>query len=94
MTMRLTQLSAKGDWPALQAADRQLAVLLPKLIAQGEWLPVERQALRDLRGAHDGVREYCAREAARVSVRLLQMRECRTGWLAYALNEAWERNGT
>jgi len=92
MTLRLNHLHGRGDWRALQAADRQLATLLTQLAAQGEWLPAERRALGELRSAHQSVRQYCERELGGIGARLLQMRQSQEGWLAYAWNEEWECN--
>lgn len=92
LALQLSHLSADGDWHALAALDRELAVLLPKLSKQRQWTREERAKLDELKRAHDVAFERCVRESARIETQLSQMRAHRDGWMAYAMGNELEED--
>jgi hypothetical protein len=87
---RLHAASAAQDWLALDAADRELADLLPVLAARGDWTTAERAALHALDLAHRQARLRCAQACDALQQRLNDVQAHKDGWLAYALSSSSE----
>jgi hypothetical protein len=82
----LMKASERGDWTLLQSVDRQLAELLTRRTEWGQWSQQEMMALAAVQRAHEQARERCVTETEAMRKRLSQIREQKTGWLAYAMN--------
>ncbi|HVR48255.1 MAG TPA: hypothetical protein VMS38_00850 [Pseudorhodoferax sp.] len=88
MAAKLLHAARAQDWQALQAADSELAQTLPALAALGPWDAAERSALERLEKAHAMARALCDEACAAVGQQLVDLREGREGWLAYALHDS------
>ncbi|HSI50167.1 MAG TPA: hypothetical protein VLA61_17990 [Ideonella sp.] len=73
-----------GDWRALVQAEAALSRALPALAREGEWSAAERQALAELRQAHEVARTRCEQALATLGTQLHEMGLQKEGWLAYA----------
>jgi hypothetical protein len=82
-----------GDWRALAAADRAMALALPLLAKQGPWQENERKALRVLRDVHDKATQRCTEAKDSLAKHLSQIRDNKEGWLAYAFNGGINSDG-
>jgi hypothetical protein len=82
--------SAASDWDGLEIAARTLGPQLAALAAHGPWSGAERNALAQLRAAHEHAERACAHAHDALAARLDQMRSNKAGWLAYALDSATE----
>lgn len=89
-TTRLQTASAAQDWEALDATDRELAEMLPALIASGGWSTEERVALKNLGLAHLQARKRCAEACDALHQHMNDVQANKDGWLAYALNSSPE----
>ena len=83
---RLQDQAASHDWQALEATDRELAEVLPKLAALGDWSAEERVALGDLNLAHREARNQCAAASDALQRSMTELQANKDGWLAYALH--------
>lgn len=88
MAAKLLHAARAEDWQALQAADLELAQTLPVLAQRGPWDEAERSALERLAKAHAMARALCDKARDEVGQQLVQLRESREGWLAYALEDS------
>lgn len=85
----LLRAGQHGDWPRLASVDAALADQAARWAPRAQWGVAERAALDTLRLAHEAARHACAASIARLDRTLLQMREGRSRWLAYAESGAW-----
>lgn len=85
LSQQLRNAAAAADWPALAAADRATAALLPRLVAAGPLDAAEQHALARLRAVHEAARQRCTEAHAAVSLQLRDLQNHREGWLAYAM---------
>lgn len=88
MAAKLLHAARAQDWQALQAADRELAQALPALAALGPWDASEQSALERLAKAHAMARALCDEACEAVGQQLVDLREGREGWLAYAQQDS------
>ncbi|SCK17531.1 hypothetical protein PSELUDRAFT_1858 [Vogesella sp. LIG4] len=84
LTQRLDQAGASRDWPALAAADRELAALAGRLSSRA-LSSHESQQLPPLRAAHQLACQRCDSEMQQLTARMADWQQNREGWLAYAL---------
>lgn len=91
---QLSAATAAGDWAALAAINTLMAATLPKLAAQGKWLPAERAALAALRELHLAAVAKVNGAAAEMGQHMHDMTNNREGWLAYALDSDNATTGT
>lgn len=87
MVRSLKSAVVLNNWQTMVAANREVNMLLSELISQDEPAGCLFAELEKLRDAHQHAQEHCARELEKVGKRLLELREHKEGWIAYALNE-------
>jgi hypothetical protein len=85
LSTQLTNAVAGRDWHGVAACARALPAALRELAAQGPLRPAERQALAQLRAAHDEAQAACTHAVRELGPRLDEMRRNKQGWIAYAL---------
>ena len=82
--------AAAGDWAGVAAAAAAIAAVLAAMPAGA----AGSAALLALRQAHAGALHQCALASAAAAAQLLTMQENREGWIAYALDNNSDLNGT
>jgi hypothetical protein len=86
MVGRMSAATAASDWNELGALNTLMASSLPAMAAQGRWTPGEKAALIALRQQHRAAVQHAAEASARLGKQLEHMKNHKTGWIAYALD--------
>lgn len=90
--LRLAELLE--DWPRLGRADAELARLAAGWQPVQRWNAAEREAWLALQQVHAQARSKCAATLAQIDRALIQMREGRGRWMAYAESNEWQDEGS
>jgi len=90
MGAALRSAAAGADWALLGEQARALAPQLRALAVRGPWSAAERQALAQLRAAHDAAFEAVGTASDELAARLQQLRSNKDGWIAYAMHSDTE----
>jgi len=83
-----------GDWLRLGRADAELVRLAAHWAPPEQWGVDERSALQALKQAHAQASQNCAAMLTLLDETLIQMREGRSRWLAYAESHGWQDEGS
>ncbi|MBA4341894.1 MAG: hypothetical protein C0423_07050 [Methylibium sp.] len=94
LARELRQAELASDWPRLGLADAELARHAAHWLPAAQWSAAERAALQVLTQAHAQASRACEATLARVDQALIQMREGRGRWLAYAESNEWQDEGS
>lgn len=86
----LAAAAAVGDWAGVAAADAAIAVTLADLPTGA----ADSAALLALRDAHAGALRQCAQAGTAAAAQLVTMQDNREGWIAYALENNSDLDGT
>lgn len=90
LTQGLQQASRTRDWQLLARVDAELAQALRRWPALASWSAAERSSLQALQTTHAQARELCEAELSKLDQALVQMREGRSRWQAYAESNNWQ----
>lgn len=82
----LREAAGNRNWEAVARLDGQIAALLRSIDSHAALSAAERQALNELRNAHQAAAAACASEIEVVGRQLDAMRSRLNGWRAYAEN--------
>lgn len=90
LTQGLQQASRTRDWQLLARVDAELAQSLRRWPDLASWNAAERSSLQTLKNTHAQARELCEAELGKLDQALVQMREGRGRWQAYAESNNWQ----
>lgn len=86
LSQRLRDAADKQDWRALAGADQNVVTLLSGAGRDDAMSLPEREALQDLKLAHQQARLHCISAIDLLSQQMAELQANREGWLAYALH--------
>ncbi len=94
LAQELWLASHEGDWPRLARADAELGRQAARWQPAVRWGAAERQALQQLKASHAQASQKCAAALSQIDQALVQMREGRSRWMAYAESNEWQDEGS
>lgn len=94
LARELRQAQLEGDWPRLGHVDAELARQAAGWLPVAHWGVAERDALHALKLAHAQAAQTCHATLARIDQALVQMRDGRSRWMAYAESNQWQDEGS